>query len=161
YERNKRAVAKRQTSGGERTAPTQVERFDETDNHTSKSQGRQTRSGPIYASCSDAAAALRYPPKGNRYHKHRDWQIEEEHPPPGSVLNQPAPKYRPNGCSDRRETRPCTDGPTATFLVERLTDDRQTAGYKECSSYTLNAPCDDQLMNVGGDSASGGSQGQK
>src|ERR1700733_2072593 len=67
YEGNKTADAKNQTPEDRRTSPTQIKRFDETDNHTSKSQGRKNRTWPVDAPGA-GAAALRNPPKRNRHH---------------------------------------------------------------------------------------------
>src|SRR5580692_788683 len=147
YEGNKTADAKNQTPEDQRTSPTQIKRFDETDNHTSKSQGRKNRTWPVDAPGA-GAAALRNPPKRNRHHCGGDGYIEEKHPPPGNVLDEPASKHWADSGSDRRETRPCTDRRAATSLVERRADDCQTAGHEESSSYTLNAPRDNQLRNI-------------
>jgi hypothetical protein len=70
------------------------------------------------------------------------------------MLNQPAAKDRPNRGGDGRKSRPSTDGLAATFLVERGTDNREAPGHQQCSPHTLNAPRDDQLVNVEGNAAS-------
>ena len=76
------------------------------------------------------------------------------------MLNQPAAKDRPNGGGDRGEPRPRSDRLTTTLLVERRTDNRKTAGHQKCSSHTLNAPGDDEQMDVRGSAATRGSQGK-
>src|SRR5882724_1340709 len=64
------------------------------------------------------------------------------------MLNQPTAKDGSNRSSDGRKARPCANRLAPTFLIERSTDDCKAARDQECGPDTLNAPGDDQLMNV-------------
>src|ERR1700684_3482137 len=134
YECNQTASTNDQTAGYQRISPSQIERFHETSNHASQSRGGENRAQPIDGPRA-FAATLRNPPKRDRDDGHRDWQVEEKYPPPGSVLNQPASKHRTNCGSDRRETRPCSNCLTAALFIEIRTDDCQAAGHEQCRSH--------------------------
>src|SRR5580692_8378118 len=132
--------------------PTQVDRFDEPVNQTSQSKRHQKSSNPIDAACS-GTAALGNMAKRNGDHGRRNREIDEEHPAPRSMLDQPSPEHRPNSGSDCGEAGPGADCLSAAFLVERCADNRKAARNEQCSSHALNASGDDQLMNVQRNSA--------
>lgn len=72
------------------------------------------------------------------------------------MLNQPTAKHGPDRGGDRRRARPRADRLSTTLFVEGRTDNRETSGHQECSSYSLNAPGDDQLMNGRSKTTTGG-----
>src|SRR2546425_6089922 len=87
-------------------------------------------------------------------HCGREWNIDEECPAPGGMLNQPAAENRSHCCCDRSEAGPGTDRLAASFFVERCANDREAAGHEKSSSYTLDTSCDHELLNVRGKTAS-------
>src|SRR5882724_5887460 len=106
------------------------------------------------------AAAFRNPPYGDREYGRRNRKVNEEYPSPGGVLNQPATENRPHGTGNRRKTGPSADRRATTLLIERRTNNGKTAGHKKCSSDSLNAPRDDQLMNILREATTCGSHGE-
>src|SRR5258708_3490898 len=92
-------------------------------------------------------------PQRNGDHRRREWNIDEEGPAPGGMLNQPAAENRSDCCCDCREARPSADRFTAGLLVETCADDGQAARHEKCSSHTLDTPRDNELLNVRGKTA--------
>ena len=76
------------------------------------------------------------------------------------MFNQPATKNGAERCSDRSESRPRSNRMTPAFLVKGGTDDGETARHQERSAHALNASCEDQFVNVRGDSAPHGRQSE-
>src|ERR1700687_1572723 len=139
--------------------PTQIHRFDEPVNQASQSKRDQKGANPIDAACS-GTAALGNMTQRNGDHRRRNRKIDEEHPAPGSMLNQPTAEHRPDSGGDRGEPGPGADRLSAAFLLERCTNNRKAARNEQRSPRALNASSDDQLMNVQCNSAGGRSQGE-
>src|SRR6516164_9949758 len=93
-------------------------------------------------------------PKRNCDHCGREWNVDEECPAPGGMLNKLAAKNRSNGCCDGGEPRPSPDRLPAGLRVEACTDDRQAAGHEKSGSDALDTPRDYQLLNVQAKTAS-------
>jgi hypothetical protein len=102
------------------------------------------------------APALGNLPKRNSYRRRCQREVDKKYPAPGSMLDQPAAENGPYRSCDRREAGPRADGLTAASLVKGCTDNRQAPGHEQRGPHALNAPGNDQLIDIRGKSATQG-----
>ena len=88
-------------------------------------------------------------------------KIDEEHPSPRTVLGEPSAQHGTDGGGDRREAGPRPDGAAALLLGEIGADQSQAAGDQQRAAYSLEAPGNNQLPDVGRQSAPGRGCGEE
>ena len=71
------------------------------------------------------------------------------------MLGKPSTQHRANRSSDRGETRPCPDRTTALLLRKIGADQRQAAGNQQRPADSLDAPGNNELVDVRRQSAPG------
>src|SRR6516164_10974236 len=74
------------------------------------------------------------------------------------MLNEPATEHRAYRCGDRCESRPGANRATAPVLGEIGADQGQAAGDQQRPPYSLEGPGNNQMSNVGCESAPDGRQ---
>ena len=83
---------------------------------TIKSSERGTL--PIETFADRFVTTLLDPPQGDQNHDNCERKIDEEDPAPGCIFHQPSAQDWPDGCSDRREAGPASDGsPALVFCI--------------------------------------------
>src|SRR5579872_4995191 len=100
------------------------------------------------------AVTLRNVPERDCNHGGCEGRINEEHPMPREMLDEPSAQHRAKRRGDCREARPCPDGLTPRLFVKGSADHCQTTGDKKCRTNPLNATRDYQLLYIRGKTAS-------
>src|SRR5262249_20687495 len=118
--------------------------FDQTEDETAQSNGRQHRAQPIHAAGRLFVAAFRDSTPHDQQHDGGERDVDEKDPSPRKSLDQPAPQYGADPGGNRRETRPCSDGPATPLLAEVGADERQTSRYQKRGAHALRRARDDQ-----------------
>src|SRR6266700_3916778 len=98
-------------------------RFDQAVDNASERGGCEKSARPIELHARVLRAAFRYACEDQQHHQ-RNRQVDEERPPPRSVLHEPSTQYRTDSRSDGRETRPGTDRAAPLLARERSADQR-------------------------------------
>jgi hypothetical protein len=131
-----------------RCEPSKQRRFDQGIDHAGQTDGRQH--GAPYVDLARAGmAALRHAPLAYRDQRDAEWQVDEECPVPGHVLDEEPADDRARGRRDATERRPCADGGTTRLLRVGRTDQREAAGDQHRGTEALHRAGDDEPVDAG------------
>ena len=96
-----------------------------------------------------AGPAFRDFPQSQQQDRQPQRNIDEEHPSPRTVLDEPSAQHGTDRRGDRREARPRPDRAAALLLGKISADQSQAAGDKQRPADSLEAPGNNQLPDVG------------
>ncbi len=104
-----------EAAGNLEVCPSQPGRFDQAIDESTETEGDDQGAEKVEP-LGDGAVTLGNAPQGNEDHGGGQWEIDEEDPAPGSVLDEPAPKHRTEGSGNGGKAGPSSDSAAAIFL---------------------------------------------
>ena len=106
--------------------------------------------------CFDVAA-LRNPPEQEKEGGQGDGEVQEEHPAPGGMVDQPTAEHGTKGSRHRTEAGPGSDGPPSFLRGKRGRDDGEAAGHDQRRAGPLKSTGHDERPNAPGKATERGS----
>ena len=136
-------------------------RFDQSKDDSAEAERGQQAARPVELLAWAAGPAFRDFPQSQHQDDQPQRKIDEKHPSPRTVLGEPSAQHRTDRGGDRRESGPRPDSATALLLGKISADQSQAAGDKQRPAYSLKAPGDNKLPDVGRQSAPGRGSGEE
>ena len=153
-------AAQRQRPEHERMAETELRGFEQTVDQAAQPQRDQQRAGPVQFAGRRAGRAVGDAPVHHAQDKQGQRRIEEEHPAPRAMVNNPPPDNEAQGRRDRNSARPGANRPTALPVREGGPEQGQAVWDQQGAAHALSDPGDDQGLDVGRQTTAQRSQGK-